>query len=265
LVKAGAPQPVTDVSSTVAAGTPGSLSGQIVGHGALGWFNIGGALAGDPRGVDRQAKMMLEGEGGPVLQLLAMETSFYADLASGKGVEKSFEAATKPGANTPWARLGTNLGDVAFQEQDIATDIVRDVLKGKSPADAIDQAEKKNRFAYGSHAVSQRGGAAAPALALAKVVARQTPKAVNAARQQMQKVEVKVRDTVEATKQAVGNGASQLKQAVQNAPEQVQAFVAEKVQQAEQFKQGLEQGAEQVKDKVIAKGKQFLDRVSPFK
>jgi hypothetical protein len=69
---AGAPEPVTDVTSTAAGLMPQTLAANTVTQGARTGYNAVQAVAGNPEPLDRQTEELVTGQAGTVLQGIAM-------------------------------------------------------------------------------------------------------------------------------------------------------------------------------------------------
>ncbi len=90
LQMAGAPKGVTDVTSTVASATGASFIPTVLGEGARGFLNIGKAIGGNPKAIDRQVKEMIEGKGAMMpLSGYARPVDMAADVLSGQGLERT--------------------------------------------------------------------------------------------------------------------------------------------------------------------------------
>jgi hypothetical protein len=111
----GAPQGVQDTTYVAAELVPSSIIGTTITTGGRSIYNLGvAAVTGDASGIDRLGKDMEAGGTGPWIQGYAQWTGIGADMASGDSFGEAIEKAAKRGKGS-WAdRVGTKLGDAAF-------------------------------------------------------------------------------------------------------------------------------------------------------
>jgi len=117
LVASGAPESVTDVSSTVAGVTPSTFAKDTGAYLGRGIQNVAeGAITGDWSGAERQVMDAAEGKSGGAIQGYTLVGGLLGDLASGKSLESSLLDVGSVGAKTSaLGRMGSWLGDEAFR------------------------------------------------------------------------------------------------------------------------------------------------------
>jgi hypothetical protein len=234
----------------IAGATPSRMAQQTLGGGARGYYNIGKAIGGDPRGIDRMGSDAATGELGEAFQFWGMAADFVGNLGSGQGADVALNKTLKKGEKSDTARVGARMGDVFYQDVEMDKKIISDVRAGKGLVQAIEDAEKDNRMMWGKNAASNTLGTYVGHETV-KFVARQVPKAGQWAKDKVEAAQTGFKDTVQSVQDDVKDKISKAEDVVQQAPAEVKQFVDEAKQKAnakiEELKEGFDAKVQQAK------------------
>jgi hypothetical protein len=234
----------------IAGATPSRMGQQTLGGGARAYYNIGKAIGGDPRGIDRMGSDAATGELGEAFQIWGMAADFVGNLGSGQGADVALSKTLKKGEKSDTARVGARLGDVGYQDVEMDKKIISDLRAGKNLVQAIEDAEKDNRMMWGKNAASNTLGTYVGHETV-KFVARQVPKAEQWAKDKAKAAETRVVNTVQSVENEVKEKISKAEDMAQQAPAEVKQFVDEAKQKAsakiDELKEGFEAKVQEAK------------------
>jgi hypothetical protein len=92
------------------------MASQAASAGARSYYNIGkAAITGDTKGIDKEVKDMQEGKYGAPLQGYSLATEIVAEGAATGDWEGAVMKAGNIGKGTVAERVGSKLGDEAYQ------------------------------------------------------------------------------------------------------------------------------------------------------
>jgi hypothetical protein len=117
-----------DAAHMIAELTPGTATIRTVGAGARAYFDIGRALGGDTKAIDRFGDDVAKGVMGPVLQPLGMAASFAGNLGSGEGAAKALDKTLAASKDSLLAKAGDALGDAAWAGHEAAAKAIEENL-----------------------------------------------------------------------------------------------------------------------------------------
>ncbi|HWE30016.1 MAG TPA: DUF4157 domain-containing protein, partial [Polyangia bacterium] len=202
---AGAPQGVTDVSSTVASATPSSFIGSVVSQGARAYLNIAKAVAGDASGIDKQVKGMQEGKAGAPLQGYGLVTEFLTQWASTGSAEQAVMKAGSIGQGSSAARIGNSAGDSWYVNIQFA--------KNLKNGDSLDTAlSKLPHLSKDTKWIEDTGNKIGDVTY--NFANKDVPAAVNAVKKEIETVKATVEGKVETVKATVEEKIDEAKQVV---------------------------------------------------
>jgi hypothetical protein len=119
---------VGNAANLAAEFTPTTATLRTVGAGARAYFDIGRAIGGDTKAVDRFGDDVAKGVMGPVLQPWGMAASFAGNLGSGEGAAKALDKTLAASKDTLLARAGDALGDAAWAGHEAASKAIDENL-----------------------------------------------------------------------------------------------------------------------------------------
>jgi len=220
---ADAPQEVLDVSQTAADVVPANFVGSIGQQGVRAIYNV---VQGDKEALDKQLKEIQQGKAGGSFEGYALTGDVVKRLSTGKSLEDAIigagsggtdwqeyqryrdaglsdkEAMTK--ASTPMKRLGSKLGDEAYQ------------FINKDLPEAADYAKKDVR-----KIVTAAKGVSSAATKQAKETYHQVTtrvnKTVEVAKQKYEQVSSAVHDITQTVESGYGEAVDAAKEKLQNA------------------------------------------------
>jgi len=109
---AGAPEEATDVTEVMSDMTPSQLVQNLGGNAGRAFMNL---ISGDSEGLARQKTDLQEGDSGAVLQGYTLGYDVLKGVMGGEDLESTIMQVGSTGQDSPIARIGSQLGDVAFQ------------------------------------------------------------------------------------------------------------------------------------------------------
>jgi hypothetical protein len=157
-----APADARLLADTATQLTPSRMFSTLVGAGARAYYNIGKAIAGDTRGVDKFADDMVQGKLSPVLQPIAMLADFAGNLGSGQGASKALDKTLAKAKDSALSKIGDKSGDLMYElgqsdaaksgkyglnamAASITLSVTSDMIAGKSFSKAVEHSTEPAR------------------------------------------------------------------------------------------------------------------------
>jgi hypothetical protein len=186
----GAPHQVTEASSVLASGTAAGFIPAVMSEGARAYTNLGKAIGGDTKGIDRQVLEMRKGKAGAPLQGFAQLTEIGTSVASGKKLGDAIYKAGSVGQDSAAAHVGNTFGNAAYTMGEVG----KNIAKGDSLATAV----MKAPHIKGDGEWIEKGGNWVGDQTY-QVVNKDIPEAIEFAKRDASKAILDVKSTVTAT------------------------------------------------------------------